>query len=228
MRSGSGRRLQLRNFEGWKPSRFEDPDGAGKAIWSPELTFLWNRDHSLRFAWEGEVVVHGHTPSIVIEGPNTGYMHVPGKFKSAFEKFDAGSRLPFLFSRGEGAGYGPAPANDVQGAVCEFDCGEGGAVEEVDVDTGAVLKYGALTAVGFSDALLSEGRLAVLTAFTTPQDRPKRPIFGSDRLLKSVPRSSRVLRRTVKAGRFGADLSDPDRNPVFPIEEFRKSCRPGD
>jgi hypothetical protein len=200
----------------------DDPNVEDGPIGTPEATLLWNRCHSLRWAFNGEVIVHGHTPTISPLKYHPKNANAPEEFFSTFDKYPVESRLPFIFSRGRGAGYKAVPDNSEKGAVCEFDCGEDGAVEEINVDTGAVCEWGALTALGLSERLLPKGELAVVTVFTTPSDNPQRRPYRSEKMFETIPKDGDVVHRIVKTGRFGADLSDKVKNPLFQFERFRK------
>lgn len=100
-----------------------------------------------------------------------------------FEEYSPEACLPFLFSRGKGAGYTRkyTRAEIVRPSVyaknvVPFDCGEGGVVEAINIDTGAVFGS-ALTAIGLSDELLSNGEIFVLTVLTSGSQRDvKQPI----------------------------------------------------
>ena len=97
-----------------------------------------------------------------------------------FEAYSPESCLPFLFSRGEGAGYTRKYTREeierpsiYAKDIVPFICGEGGAVEAVNIDTGAVFG-GALTAIGLSDELLANGEICVLTVLTSGSQRDVR------------------------------------------------------
>ncbi|MDR1740371.1 MAG: metallophosphoesterase [Synergistaceae bacterium] len=101
-----------------------------------DFSFLWGRDYDAEKGYDG-LLVHGHTPVRRPDG------------------------LPFLFSRGRGAGYRQtSPENRPV-----FDCGEGGKLEAINVDTAAVFG-GALSAVGLSAECLARGEIPLLTVFT--------------------------------------------------------------
>jgi hypothetical protein len=216
--------LDSRNMEG--DGQFAEWEKVSNgALPYPDGTIIWNRLHNFRYASEGEVVIHGHTPTLVFEKFYYEREYVASNFREVFQKYPAESRLPFLFSRGKGAGYRPAPDTpdpDIPKGMCFFDCGENGAVEEINVDTGAAYKWGALTALGLSESLLSRGLLPTLSAFVKPSDNPQRQAFYHERLLQSIPSEDHAILRVVQTGPFGADIKDTVNNPVFPFAEFRR------
>jgi hypothetical protein len=132
------------------------------------------------------------------------------------------SRLPFLFSRDKSAGFAFKKSYLRNGAKIDFESGATG-VEAINVDTGAVYKWGALSALGLSEKSLKKGELHVLTTLTTLADGPQRParVKTMELLEKTVPKKSKVIHRIVKTARFGADIADKKLNPLFPIEKFR-------
>jgi hypothetical protein len=191
-------------------------------LYTPEETIIWGREHNFRFAYEGEVVVHGHTATLFLDDDYANGWNVAKGFHSIFNKYPLESRLPFLFSRDKSAGFVGKGAYLKNEAKIDFESGATG-VEAINVDTGAVYKWGALTALGLSEKSLKIGELHVLTTLTTPADGPQRPSINDTIKLmeKTVPKKSHVIHRIVKTARFGSDIADKKLNPVFPIEKFR-------
>ncbi|MDR2612055.1 MAG: metallophosphoesterase [Deltaproteobacteria bacterium] len=208
-----------------------EPPRSGSEWIAIDDTFLWGRGYSYRFPYEGEVIVHGHTPTPRYGGYYSGRRVAP-HCERQFRAYDGAAHLPFLFSRAEGAGYeGPGEGGGPSGGapVFRYSCGRGGAVEAINIDTACVYRGGALTALGISGERLARGELLILTAPTVPQDGPQRSlslsgVWGKDKRKdgkkdgkKDSPRPA-VLKRTVQASRFGADMTDADRNRPFPFE----------
>ncbi|MDR0571397.1 MAG: metallophosphoesterase [Rickettsiales bacterium] len=193
-------------------------------IFSPEFTFIWHRIYNFKYAYEGDVIIHGHTPTIVFNKifVNHGSL-VPPFYQSLFNKYKNESRLPFLFSRDQNAGYSEIPEINGKNENCVFSCGKHSSIEAINVDTGSVYRGGALTALGLSEKNMANNELVVLTALTLPSDEPQREssILDEKKLLSSIPENPEVILRTIKIGRLGADISDPKRNPTFPFEKFR-------
>jgi hypothetical protein len=161
---------------------------------SIEGSFLWGRVYNYRSGYEGDVLVHGHTPTLFYEK----YFlkrrdeNLVEDYADQFEKYDSEAYLPFLFSRGKGAGYRRRYSRkDVDSEYYKksfrFDCGTEGALEAVNIDTGAVFG-GALTALGLSSDSLERGQLPLLTVFTSG----------------SHAEGQRPLARTVYVKRFGS------------------------
>ncbi|MDR1577703.1 MAG: hypothetical protein LBT86_05715 [Deltaproteobacteria bacterium] len=185
-------------------------------------SFIWNRHYSFRFPYWGDVVIHGHSATI---GYNEykGSSYLPKGYESQFEKYHIESRLPFFFSRGQGAGYvwpEKVDQNDFASFLKIpdhiFDCGLKGAVEAINIDTGAAYKGGALTALGLSAKTLAKNEFLTLTTLITKSDAPQRDSFPS--LMATVPTTPSVLKRTIKTGRLGADMNDQEFNALFPYD----------
>jgi hypothetical protein len=144
--------------------------------------FVWGRNYSFRYGYQGEVIVHGHTPVQMYEKYYQLTSSVPKSRVSQFKKFYRSQQdLPFLFTRSPWAGYNfkvslPVSAYLVErpkglsesglnlAAECvHFDSGPTVGVEAINVDTGAV--YGnCLTAIGLSPKYMSAGLIPVLSA----------------------------------------------------------------
>ncbi|MDR1875522.1 MAG: metallophosphoesterase [Synergistaceae bacterium] len=140
---------------------------------SIEGSFLWGRVYNYRDGYGGDIVIHGHTPTLGYEKYflTRRRENLVEDYASQFESYDAGGGLPFLFSRGKGAGYSQRcssreDAESESSRNAFFNCGEGGALEAINVDTGAVFGV-ALTALGLSTETLEQGQLPLLTAFTS-------------------------------------------------------------
>ncbi|MDR0550220.1 MAG: metallophosphoesterase [Deltaproteobacteria bacterium] len=196
-------------------------------LYSIEYTFLWGRHYSFRYAYNGDVVIHGHTPTIGLSSSFYDFTHyVHPTAKKIFQKYKLESRLPFLFSRDVMAGF--TSFDDFpKGGVSTFECAPWAGVEAINVDTGSVYGGGALTALGLSSERLKKGELVVVTTPTMASDLPQRSSwdpYSSDYniLDKIVAEKNEPIFRIIKIGRLGADMSFPDKNPIFPYESFRK------
>ncbi|MDR1577702.1 MAG: metallophosphoesterase [Deltaproteobacteria bacterium] len=190
-----------------------------------DASFIWNRDYSFRYSYGSDVIIHGHTPTINYQSNYTRDNTVAKGFMGVFQKYHLQSRLPFLYSRDKSSGYvWPASIKkkDYRGFLkeerLEFDCGQNGAVEAINLDTGVIFEGGALTALGLSAQTLAKNELLVLTTLTMEQDHPaKRNYFVNSELEPTVPVNPTVLKRVIWADRFGPDLSAPI-NGLFPYE----------
>ncbi|MDR0571396.1 MAG: metallophosphoesterase [Rickettsiales bacterium] len=191
----------------------------------PDYTFLWNRMYNFKFAYEGDVIIHGHTPTVMFDKSYADGHHVPPDFQPLFSKYKNLSSLPFLFSRDKNAGYSHIPELTDRDRKCVFSCGKHFSIEAINVDTGAVYKGGALTALGLSEKKIAKNKLVALTTFTTKSDFPERyyGLFEDQRLKALPPLKPKVILRTIKVRRLGADISDAKHNPLFPFEEFRNA-----
>ncbi|MDR1577699.1 MAG: metallophosphoesterase [Deltaproteobacteria bacterium] len=191
-----------------------------------EYTFLWNRNYSFKYSYGSDVIIHGHTPTINYQDYYDSEYTVAKGFESVFQKYHIQSRLPFLYSRNKSSGYvWPAQIEKkdysrfLKKRRLEFNCGPNGAVEAINIDTGAVYKGGALTALGLSAKMLAKNELLVLTTLTTEQDRPARE-NGREIVLElspTVPIKPTVLKRVIRTSRLGPDLHLPG-NDLFPYE----------
>ncbi|MCL2009745.1 MAG: metallophosphoesterase [Synergistaceae bacterium] len=164
----------------------------GKAsLWNDYVSidgsFIWGRGYNYRSGYGGDVVVHGHTQTCYYEKYFLqGYYrkeNLVEDYAHQFEEYSPEACLPFLFSLGKGAGYAYRYTREEierpsirSKDVVPFRCGEDGAIEAVNIDTGAVFG-GALTAIGLSDELLTNGEIFVLTVLTSGGQRGvKQPI----------------------------------------------------
>jgi hypothetical protein len=193
-------------------------------------TFIWGRHLSFRYAYGGDVVIHGHSPTILFNSSYASYnSRVHPKFTGIFNKFKIESRLPFLFSRDIEAGF-TSFDRFPKGGVSTFECAPWAGVEAINVDTASVYQGGALTALGLSSERLKKGELVVITTATTNEDQPQRDPYGSDLeiLEETLPTNNKPIFRIIKTGRFGADMSCSDKNPIFPFESLSKQKPKGD
>jgi hypothetical protein len=168
-------------------------------------SFLWCRDYNLAAGYEGEVIVHGHTPTPFFKDYYCQDPELSGKLGEQFRSYpDIPAPPPFLFSRSPGARLRRLPAQELLGELkglgasnpwlqaardawsSETD-GELG-VEAINIDTGAVAGH-ALTALGLSPKYLKEGLLLALTYHNDGNQRNKR---------------HKVNWRAIKASSFGA------------------------
>ncbi|MDR1577701.1 MAG: metallophosphoesterase [Deltaproteobacteria bacterium] len=186
-------------------------------------SFIWNRAYSFRYSYGSDVIIHGYTPTINYRSNYNRESTVAEGFPGVFPKYHRQSRLPFLYSRDKSSGY-VWPANikktDYRGLLKEgrheFNCGQNGAVEAINIDTGAVFKGGALTALGLSAQSLAKNELLVLTTLTMEKDLPaKENVFINSKLEPTVPVKPTVLKRVIWVGRLKPDLSAPGKG-FFP------------
>ncbi|MDR1577700.1 MAG: metallophosphoesterase [Deltaproteobacteria bacterium] len=194
-----------------------------KTTLTADVSFIWNRDYSFRYSYGSDVIIHGHTPTINYRTNYNSDSMVAKGFLGVFQKYPLDSRLPFLYSRDKSSGnvwpdnimdYNPLLKN----GRLKFDCGQNGAVEAINIDTGAVFEGGALTALGLSAKMLAKNELLALTTLTMEQDQPaKRNYFVSSELEPTIPVSPTVLKRVIWADRLGVDLNAPE-NGLFPYE----------
>jgi hypothetical protein len=134
-----------------------------------EYTFIWLRTYALRWGYGPDVVVHGHTPTHLYR--DAFYKERRDlDFKSLLFSYNPDLAWPFLWSRAHRSGYKTPKrlkipkSTDLAFREIEFNSPRGGAVEAINIDTGAV--YGqALTAIGLSDETLSQGLIPVISAF---------------------------------------------------------------
>ncbi|MDR2459984.1 MAG: metallophosphoesterase [Deltaproteobacteria bacterium] len=178
-------------------------------------TFLMGRKYNFYNSYGGEVIVHGHTPTLCLGGEHLTPKPLEPGFEPLFDRYKVETRLPFLFSRGEDAGYKVKQKVKALTSKNLFHCGKNGAVEGINVDTGAVYRGGALTALGLSGPRLAEGELVVLTTLTAASDKPRRRAAGTveDALKPTIPQSGTLLRRTIKTGRFGWETKKTIKSP---------------
>jgi hypothetical protein len=174
---------------------------------------IWGRDYNFG-GYDGEVVVHGHTPTLYYDR----YKAESGPSGQApqplFRDYDPKSLLPFLFLRFPEASfeeyYDFQARADLESLGAprgwpRFEAaggfrakGELG-VEAINVDTGCVMG-GALTALGLSESLLSQGWLLVMSCQSGSNQRNGR---------------GKILKRALKVWRMGGpDLAGPGDGPL--------------
>jgi hypothetical protein len=133
-----------------------------------ERSAIWNRDYNFEHGYEGEIIVHGHTPTCFYESYYNKNM-VEENYIQQFKDFIPYImyNLPFIFSRSPEAGYlefGKTIHSSIEPHIHEsfhYKTDSQNGLEAINIDTGAV--YGqALTALGLSSKLLSQGGLVQL------------------------------------------------------------------
>jgi hypothetical protein len=153
-----------------------------------EFTFVWLRTYGLLWGYGTDVIVHGHTPAMLIRDGFIRQRNYPS-LKHQLDCYPSDLAWPFLWTRADSAGYllpdEPKNAGREPAALrnIEYSCGEGGAVEAINLDTGASSCRQALSAAGFSDETLSRGEIPVISAFSR-----ENKLFGGlccERLLKT-------------------------------------------
>jgi hypothetical protein len=181
--------------------------GYGPGSWGPSAAieaFLWGRSYNLEYGYEGEIVIHGHTPT-------TGYERHYGllarndqSLGPQFRDYPAKAHLPFLFSRSPGASLKPfghesaksdlPPGRLAAGAEAWFYETDGASgLEAINIDTGAA-QGGALTAIGLTEKYLSRGGLLALSCPAGGFD----PVGG--RQSGSYPK---MVKNVIKVNKFG-------------------------
>jgi hypothetical protein len=145
-----------------------------------ERSSIWQRMYRHDSDFEGEVVIHGHTPTTYYTDENVFYDHeIKKNHKNQFEKFDHSLFLPFLFSRSEGAQYRPDLNNRYQLVVGKrvelnrYVTDDANGIEAINIDTGAVYG-GALTALGLSATHLAQNAMPLLTVSVADSQRDPR------------------------------------------------------
>jgi calcineurin-like phosphoesterase family protein len=141
-------------------------------FYATELNYssIWMREYTYKFDFEGQVVIHGHTPTLFFRD-NELFSDVESEgFDNQFLTYDIASALPFLFSRFDKAQFlPPQPTGDIivsQPIPCHhYLTDDVRGVEAINIDTGAVYG-GALTALGLSPKYLNRGLMPFLTVPT--------------------------------------------------------------
>jgi hypothetical protein len=149
-------------------------------------TFLQLRTYAIRWGYGQDVVVHGHFPtheyiygfSSINDNPDFAFL---------LQSFNRDLAWPFLWTRGPKWTFKKPtrPKNplstDTAFREIEFNTAKGGAVEAINIDTGAVDDQ-ALTAIGLSDETLSQGLIPVISAFDEKNE--KYPGLCCERLIR--------------------------------------------
>ena len=168
-------------------------------------SIIWERRYDSSRGYGGEVVVHGHTPTI--EYPRYASELAGGDpaLHSQFSNYPADEHLPFLFSRSPGARYAKLPYREALGqlerigppwewlkglasSAWSYETWPGLGAEAINIDSGAVAG-GALTALGLDERLLADGWLLCLIC----------PSDGNQRV-----REIKVLKKLIKVNALGA------------------------
>ncbi|MDR0355950.1 MAG: metallophosphoesterase [Deltaproteobacteria bacterium] len=151
-----------------------------------EASCLWRRDYDSDVGYGGEIVVHGHTPTLSY--PRYFGRNNRSNLANQTALFDPEKLLPFLYSLSSEAGYQaaanykgeplpkrPADYGPYGGAAnsCRYACPAEAGVEAINIDTGAVYG-GALTALGLSSKRLSLGLMPLITVQTSGGQRQSR------------------------------------------------------
>jgi predicted phosphodiesterase len=176
-----------------RPLKFTDTSISGCFEYEPmvynferlslEYSFIWGRDYSFRYGYQGDVIVHGHTPVQIYDDYYDDISSAPKSRQAQFHKYYRSQMdLPFLFTRSPWAGYDfkvrrpakaylsdrPESLNGL-GLNLEVECvhfasGPSVGVEAINLDTGAIIGH-CLTAIGLSQKYLSSGLIPVLSSF---------------------------------------------------------------
>jgi hypothetical protein len=174
-------------------------------------SYLWGREYNF-LGYEGEVVVHGHTPTVSYRDRYR-LSSSEEPFEPQFKEYDPQSLAPFFFSRSPGARYesfppqearrelmslgaGPAWLGSDLAAAAYPTTGELG-VEAINIDTGCVVG-GGLTALGLSEKYLEGGWLLSMVYE-----------MGGDHRAKK----EKVAKRAIKISRLGG-VEGPVQRPA--------------
>ncbi|MDR1546356.1 MAG: metallophosphoesterase [Deltaproteobacteria bacterium] len=160
-------------------------------------SFLWGREYNYRCGYQGDVVVHGHVPTVRYKDVFP-FSSVPEPCREQFDNYPSRGDWPFLFSRAPGAGYDASEESSgghwiqcrsifehsddeeyvknvikyhlAYNAGRHYSCGSDDGLEAINVDTGAV-HGGALTALGLSSKYLARGLMPLITVKTSDNYR---------------------------------------------------------
>ena len=173
-----------------------------------DSSILWSRSYNFETGYEGEVIVHGHTPTPCYHKIYNFGDSSPAGILPQFASYQADSLLPFLFSRSPEARYRLVDREDAKRALSElnalddwkrcdlppvgYQTADENGVEAINIDTGAVTG-GGLTALGLSPKYLEGGFLLVLTCQTDGDQRSRR---------------AKVAQRVVKINRVGGKIPE--------------------
>ncbi|MDR1577698.1 MAG: metallophosphoesterase [Deltaproteobacteria bacterium] len=226
----------LNHFESLKSKKYNKEDNESiyysstdKEIFTPYESFIWNDEYSYQYPYWGEVIIHGHHPTIK---DNSYYNYSKIHYEnsrcdkphlSQYGKYHPKSHLPFFFSRAMGAGHvwpADVPENDFisffEVSDHHFDVGQNGAVEAINLDTGAAFNGGALSALGLSAQTLAKNEFLLYTTLTVGSDKAVRSEYEINPYRNTILDTPKVFQRTIHAGRLGADMSNPKVNAPFP------------
>jgi hypothetical protein len=140
-----------------------------------EQSSLWRRHYSEDLDFHGQVIVHGHTPTIYLKD---GHFMDRDMYLSCHNQcnFILDSHLPFIYTHTRGAQYHTDVkiTRIVKGLSIDdnqaFDTEGDNGIEAINIDTGAVYG-GALTALGLSAESLENGVMPLLTVPTAGNQR---------------------------------------------------------
>jgi hypothetical protein len=152
-----------------------------------EYSCIWNRYYSSEIDFEGEVVIHGHTPTTDSILECFFDQGLRKESKKLFERYKRDLYMPFIFSRSPLVGYdddykftrddfNPKRISSDLIVSYDFFTDNFNGIEAINIDTGAVYG-GALTALGLSERYLTRRIMPVLTVKTFGGQREKKFLY---------------------------------------------------
>ncbi|MDR2387387.1 MAG: metallophosphoesterase [Deltaproteobacteria bacterium] len=133
-----------------------------------ESSIVWQRLYQANHDFKGQVLIHGHTPTLLYRGPSLLDQAAP--YQNQFIKYDFNSNIPFLFSRYPQAEFLAPELNSklLPGRSIlthHYITNQITGLEAINIDTGAVYG-GALTALGLAPKFLKQGFMPFLSVPT--------------------------------------------------------------
>jgi hypothetical protein len=141
-----------------------------------EDSCIWNRYYSSEIDYDGEVVIHGHTPTNNNSLKSFFYLSFRKQCEKLFNQYKSDWYMPFIFSRSPDASYADPRYDRVDNVSVmsyNFFTDNINGIEAINIDTGAVYG-GALTALGLSERYLTRNIMPVLTVKTSGGQREEK------------------------------------------------------
>jgi hypothetical protein len=172
-----------------------------------ERSNIWGRSYNFESGYDGEAIVHGHTPTLYYPQYYGTMEREAPDYCAQFQRYPANDLIPFIFSRSPGAFCKKLDKGRFEGALkrlrasskwrlWQMDCyayrteGEKG-IEAINIDTGAVAG-GGLTALGLSSKFLREG---FLMSLVYPNDGDQRR------------KQQKIIKRAIMIDKLGGEAS---------------------